>query len=141
MSSLNITLLLILLVSFSMGLLLATKNKKPLVPNLRNYIFLFYCALLLLSALTVYALPEQDFLQRAANNTDQAISEARQTEADLLEIAKQGNLDRTEGIYLNLSQDFSTGEKRLNLQLADGMESEVWIERKDSYDGKIEVRS
>lgn len=132
---------LILLVVILLGILLMTKNKKPFVPNLRNYFFLFYCAVLLLAALAVYALPDQDFIQRAKNNPDQAISEARQTEANLFEIAKQGNLDHTKGIYLNLSQDFIVGEDRLNLKLANGMESEVWIERKDSNDGKIEVRS
>lgn len=103
-------------------------------------LLLLYSAVLTLSFITVYALPLPGYGN--ADEPNQAIIQAEETLYKLPQIAKEGKLDSTPGVYKLSSMDFNLQGNELTLSPDPyGSYHEVFLEKKEAADGLITVSS
>lgn len=121
--------------------LFMSKSKRPLFSGLLSkYLMLCYCGVLLLSCPAVYVLPPKTLIQ-TSEDQNQQISQAQDTAARLLDIAKQGKLDRTPGIHKKADFSFQVAVDKLELVPGGNFDYDILIARKDSDDGLVQVSS
>ena len=139
MSIIFLSIVIMLLLIF---FLFMSKSKRPLFSGLLSkYIAFFYIVLLLLSSLAVYILPEKAFIQNLEDQNQQ-ISQAHEITASIFDIAQQGELDNTPGIYKKADLSFQIAGDRLELASTDSFDfHDIFVKRKESDNGLVQVSS
>jgi hypothetical protein len=135
----NVFSLLALLILIIGILLLRRIHKIRLTAKISSYLMLAYCVVLLLSALAVPFLTS-DSLIKIETDTDLKYTQANEAAANLIELAKHGQLDNSPGIYKNASLSFPFQGKSLGLASNDPSSS-ILIERTSPGSNQIEVSS
>lgn len=139
----NIILLfvVILLILFYIFVIRSASRKKSIITkNKIKFIFLLYCCLLLISTAAVYALPAEDFF-----NPGEIENQEQFTKAGMIyDLIARGRIQDIPGVNKNISSSYDLEGNRLKLELSQKgnyviSHLDVWIERKDTNDGKIEA--
>lgn len=139
MSVLNVFILFIIICVAVIWYL--AKTKKPLLPNaFKRYCVGFYSIVLIVATLLVYILPDTGLAQGTDNDQKQRLAAAQRVDYNLRALIKQEQSDGSNGVYRNLSQEFTLDAGVLTIN-PDNTDIEIWIERKTSADGKIEAKS
>lgn len=137
--SIFFTPLVLIIIILLIGLVLRFRNYL-LSPKLSRTALLVYCAILIISALSVYLLPTENLRQQ--HNLEQDLyTQANNNMVNFLEIAKQGKLDSTPGVYKNAGYRYQVADDRLVLAPDDGLPCEILIHRGLTDEKIIEISS
>ncbi|MBM6617415.1 hypothetical protein [Bacillus suaedaesalsae] len=131
-------LILILIVSF-----MIKGSVRWKFMNIRGtrWIVLIYGALLLVSTILFYILPNENNNKQNRTLSEKELQEISSSSIKAFEAATKGEIDNTKGVYRNGEWEFDfTGEK-LVLTKGDAISSFVVVEKKEINDGKVEVVS
>jgi hypothetical protein len=113
--------------------------KKPLFALLfSKYLIIIYSAVLIILAIVSYMLPENKLLKQAGN-MDTINYQALQEAGQFYDLAKSGKLEQNKNITKNADYTFPIEGNQLEIVLNNNSYCQIWVERKEVDDGKIEV--